>query len=138
MPVIETLGCQRQGQRATEPEKHERGGLALTKLADGRGQETSEGRKSKEASNSETWLNPRPAVGICAACPYPEGELPSERSGAKTVREAAFERTYGAARGRKPRRAKPKSGTGMKQARQIARGARRREGAKPWGRNVTG
>jgi hypothetical protein len=26
----------------------------------------------------------------------------------------------------------------MKQARQVAGGAKRREGAKPWGRNVTG
>jgi hypothetical protein len=30
------------------------------------------------------------------------------------------------------------SGTGMEQARRVARGARRREGEKPWGRNVTG
>ena len=30
------------------------------------------------------------------------------------------------------------SGTGMKQARKVAKGARRREGEKPWGRNITG
>mgnify|MGYP003573071121 CR=1 FL=1 len=30
------------------------------------------------------------------------------------------------------------SGTGMEQARQVMRGARRREGEKPCGRNVTG
>jgi hypothetical protein len=29
-------------------------------------------------------------------------------------------------------------GTGMEQAREVVRGAKRREGEKPWGRNVTG
>jgi hypothetical protein len=32
----------------------------------------------------------------------------------------------------------PMSGTGMEQARKAVRGAKRREGAKPWGRNATG
>jgi len=54
------------------------------------------------------------------------------------MREAAFERTYGSARGSRPQRVNPKSGTGMKQARQATGGATRREGEKPWGRNVTG
>jgi len=53
-------------------------------------------------------------------------------------RGAAPERVYGGGRGTRPRRVNPKGGTGMEQAQQAARGARRREGEKPWGRNVTG
>jgi hypothetical protein len=51
---------------------------------------------------------------------------------------AVLERAYGVLGGSKPRKVNPRSGTGMKQARQALRGARRREGEKPWGRNVTG
>jgi hypothetical protein len=46
-------------------------------------------------------------------------------------RVPAFERTYGVTVGTKPRRENPTSGTGMKQARQVERGAKRREGEKP-------
>jgi hypothetical protein len=53
------------------------------------------------------------------------------------TRVATFERTYGATGGTRPRRENPKSGTGMKQARQAERGAKRREGERPWGRNLT-
>jgi hypothetical protein len=44
--------------------------------------------------------------------------------------DAAFERTYGTGHGRRPRRENPKSGTGMKQGRQMAGGAKRRESEK--------
>jgi len=52
-------------------------------------------------------------------------------------RVTASERAYGVLGGVKPRRENPKSGTGMKQAQQVARGAKRRRGAKPQGRNLT-
>lgn len=54
------------------------------------------------------------------------------------MRGAAFERAYGTAGGAKPRRVNPKSGTGMKQARQVTKGAKRRGGEKSRGCNVTG
>jgi hypothetical protein len=53
------------------------------------------------------------------------------KRGRNPMRDATFERTYGAARGAKPRRVNPKSGIGMKQARQVVWGAKRREGEKP-------
>jgi hypothetical protein len=53
------------------------------------------------------------------------------------VRVTAFERTYGVPGGEKPRRENPTSGTGMKQARQVVRGARRRRVEKTQGRNIT-
>jgi hypothetical protein len=44
---------------------------------------------------------------------------------------AALEKAYDCIRGRKPCRVNPKSGSGMEQAQQITRGAKRREGEKP-------
>jgi hypothetical protein len=52
------------------------------------------------------------------------------------VRVTATERAYGVPKGKRPRRENPMSGTGMKQARQVVKGAKRRRGAKPQGRNV--
>jgi hypothetical protein len=46
-------------------------------------------------------------------------------------RGPASETAYGVACGKRPRGENPKSGTGMKQAWEVARGARRREGEKP-------
>jgi hypothetical protein len=65
------------------------------------GQETSEGRKPKGASDEGAWPNPRPSGGILGGVPNPEGE--SQHFGAKVNlrRVAAPERVYGTVGGKK-------------------------------------
>jgi hypothetical protein len=53
------------------------------------------------------------------------------------VRVKASEKAYGVPGGQRPRRENPMSGSGMKQARQVVRGARRRRVEKAQGRNET-
>jgi len=93
--------------------------------------------QSQGGSGAATWLNPRPARRISAVCTDPCRGGEAREGRAKNLRGPASERAYGTAGGQASK-GNPKSGTGMEQARQVVGGARRREGAKPWGRNVTG
>jgi hypothetical protein len=62
-------------------------------------QETSEGRKSKGASDEGVWPNPRPSGGILGGVPHPEGESQHFGAGINLRRVAASERAYGTVRG---------------------------------------
>jgi hypothetical protein len=83
-----------------------------------------------------TWLNPRPACRIRACARSLKGRRSSKEPSRKPEGSGARESVrHGVGKASK---GNPRSGTGMKQARQVVGGAKRREGAKPWGRNVTG
>jgi hypothetical protein len=93
-------------------------------------QETLEGREPKGATVEEFWLNPRSEIGIPEVSKALErrrnvGALRQNRMRVTAFREGVRHRGR-----RKPWRENPKSGTGMKQARQATRGARRRKGEK--------
>jgi hypothetical protein len=51
------------------------------------------------------------------------------------MRATAAERRYGSSRGESSEGRNPKGATGMKQGREVQRGAKRCEGEKPWERN---
>jgi hypothetical protein len=131
-----TLGHRRRGQRATEPRKCERGEGVAKAARYRRGQETPEGTSPRRHRHGNL-AKPQTRGPGSARRANPAGGVRSDDR--KNLRRgAAPERVYGGGRGTRPRRVNPKGGTGMEQAQQAARGARRREGEKPWGRNVTG
>jgi len=127
--LVETLGRQREGQHAADPEKRERGGELVARLTAGRRQKPRKGQ-TQGGSAAVTWLNPRPAGRICAVCSIPEGEAVAARTSPKT-RGVRRSKGRTALCGEQASKGNPMSGTRMKQAWQVAGGAKRREGAKP-------
>jgi hypothetical protein len=83
------------------------------------------------------WLNPKTHVRDPWNEQSPGATVLASSLVSNRVRVTALERAHGVSGGERPRRENPKSGTGMKQAQQVTRGARRRRGAKPQGRNLT-
>jgi hypothetical protein len=128
---VKTLWRRRSGQLAAVSAKRERGwsrhinrGGRLAR------QETPEGRKPKEVTAGAVQLNIAYPGGISAVCEALKEREHSRCSPTPRGRRRSRERTA-PSEGAKPRRANPMSGTGMKQARQAMRGAKRREGEKP-------
>jgi len=102
----ETLGRQRRGQLAAEPEKRERGCKDATNDPWLPWTRNPEAGKPMEAHGAEAWPIPRSACGLRVVCESLEGRLRLLCRG-ETPRGAASERAYGTGRGARPRRAEP-------------------------------
>jgi hypothetical protein len=126
-----TLGRHKLGQRAAEFEKRERGwevskGTPPARIRNLGGEEAQGGIRKG------TLVNDQASGRDCPGVTSPEGRVGrTEKALLISKRVAAFEKTYGMRAGEKPRRENPKSGSGMKQARKVVRGAKHREGEKP-------
>jgi hypothetical protein len=148
LPVVQrTLGCRRPDQRADRFQQAREGEREPAKsgwCVATEGGKPWRGPSPRRHRLSRSGLSPVCWVGLlqCAQALEGRGRARAQSDGLRTgspsgsaftnpMRVAAFERTYGTAEGAKPRRVNPIGGTGMKQARQVAGGARRREGAKP-------
>jgi len=120
------------GQLATERGKREREEQRCFGARATRAGKKPRRRKIPRRNSQGTWLIPKDLGGTSAVCQTLKwGQRKLRRPRTNHRRGAAFERAYGTVGGAKPRRENPKDGFEMKQARQVVRGARRREGAKP-------